>query len=87
MKTYSNHVKISENGVTNINPFDYLEYYVDNIQPFTQLKDSPEIFYEGITKDEFFIKHKGDFSNILHPIVKDKRLSILQDELEEEGKE
>lgn len=87
MKTYSKHTKISANDIREINPFDYLKYYVDNIQPFTQFKDSPEIFYEGMTKEEFFVKYKEEFSNILQPIIKDERLSILQDELEEEGKE
>ena len=47
MKTYSQHIIEVENGKREIYPFNYLEFYVDNIQPYTQFEDSPEKIWES----------------------------------------
>lgn len=87
MKTYSQHIRENENGKKEIYPFDYLEFYVDNIQPYTQFEDSPEKIYEGITEDDFYKSHPNGFSDLFKLLLHDKRLSQLQDELETEHKQ
>ena len=87
MKTYSQHIIEVENGKREIYPFNYLEFYVDNIQPYTQFEDSPEKIYEGITEDDFFKSYPNGFSDLFKLLLFDKRLIQLQDELENEHKQ
>ena len=89
MKTYGQYVRVGELGVPELCPFDYLDFYEANIHPYTTLKNEDEEhkIYEGITAHEFHRNNKEGYMDILQPILEDKRLSKLQDELEEEGKQ
>ena len=89
MKTYGQYFVKDENGMQVFNSFDYLGFYASKIHPYTvlYLEDRECKIYEGITAAEFQSGYKETFWDILEPLVKDKRLSQLQDELEEEGKQ
>lgn len=90
MNIYSQHLRENENGISEICPFDYLEFYDANIHPYDvfQFYDGPGKIYEGITADEFLLRHKKEgFIGAAQLILNDKKLSELQEELEAEGKQ
>jgi len=88
MKTYGQYFVTDENGIQVHNCFDYLDFYTTQIQPYNILYlDNKEYkIYEGITADEFQLEYKNLWE-LLEFLLPDKKLSQLQDELEEEGKQ
>ena len=89
MKTYGQYFITDENGLQVFNPFDYLAFYEANVHPYTilELEDKEHKIYEGITALEFQEMHKVKFWDILQPVIEDKRLIQLQNELQKEGKQ
>lgn len=89
MKTYSQHLRENENGIKELYPFDYMEFYEANIHPYDefQFDTGSRKIYEGITAKEFRWEHREGFLKIIQPILNDKRLSKLQEELEAEDKQ
>lgn len=89
MKTYEQYVRVGELGVPELCPFDYIDFYEANIHPYNilYLEKGEHKVYEGITAKDFYLQHKEGFLDIVQPLLQDKRLSQLQDELEEEGKQ
>lgn len=89
MKTYSKYVRVGESGEPELYPFEYLDFYEAHAHPFHELmfKEGSEKVYEGITAEDFYLRHKKGFWHIVQPILQDERLKQLQNELEEEGKE
>ena len=89
MKTYSQHVRVNDYGVPELCPFDYLDFYEVHAHPYHEFmfEEGREKVYEGITARDFHLRHKEGFWHIVQPILQDKRLEQLQDELEEEGKQ
>lgn len=89
MKTYSQYIKITENGIRELDPFVFLKFYEDNIHPYDEflIDEKPERIYQGITAKDFFAMYKEGFLSIIPPILNDKRLDKLQSELEDEGKQ
>ena len=89
MNTYSQHIRIEEDGSQELYPFDYLEFYDSNIHPYEDFKlgnDSKRI-YEGITANEFRREHKEGFLHVIQKVLNNKRLNQLQEELETEEKQ
>ncbi len=89
MNTYSQHIRIGEDGSQELYPFDYLEFYESNIHPYEEFKfgDNSKRIYEGITASEFRREHKEGFLNVIQEVFNNKRLNKLQEELEAEGKQ
>lgn len=89
MKIYERYL-ITIDGETKLYPFDYLTFYESNIHPYTDiyLEDGIQRVYDGITAEEFYLKHKDEFEDNMQSLVfEDKRLNELQEELEKEGKQ
>lgn len=88
MKTYGQYFVTDENGIQVHNCFDYLDFYSTQIQPYNilYLDNKKYKIYEGITADEFQLEYKN-FLELMELLLPDKKLSKLQDELEEEGKQ
>ena len=79
MNTYSQHIRIEEDGSQELYPFDYLKFYESNIHPYEDFKlgnDSKRI-YEGITANEFRGEHKEGFLTVIHEVFENKRLNKL----------
>lgn len=89
MKTYEQYIRVSESGEPELYPFEYLDFYEANAHPYHEFmfEEGREKVYEGITAKDFHLRHKEGFWHIVQPILQDKRLEQLQDELEEEGKQ
>ena len=89
MKTYSQHVRVNDYGVPELCPFDYLDFYEVHAHPYHEFmfEEGREKVYEGITAKDFHLRHREGFWHVVQPILHDERLTQLQDELEEEGKE
>ena len=89
MKTYGQYVRVGESGEPELYPFEYLDFYETHAHPYHEfmLEEGREKVYEGITAKDFHLRHKEGFWHIVQPILQDKRLEQLQDELEEEGKQ
>lgn len=89
MNTYSQHIRIEEDGSQELYPFDYLEFYESNIHPYEDFKlgNESKRIYEGITASGFRRKHKEGFLNVIQKVFENKRLNKLQEELETEEKQ
>ena len=89
MKTYEQYIRVSESGEPELYPFEYLDFYETNAHPYHEIKfkEGGKKVYEGITATEFLSNHREELWDIIHTFSQDERLSQLQDELEEEGKE
>lgn len=92
MKTYGQYCKIDENGITLLNPYDYLDFYETNIHNYhIYQSDDPDVealkIYEGITADEFKEKSNNLFIPLFQYVFKEERLAKLQEELEVENKQ
>ena len=91
MKSYSQYVRLNQDGIEELYPFDYLDYYAKEIHPFSWFTvDDKDIgFFDGITADEFRKKNaeQGFIDDKLEKIINDENIEKLQEELEKEGKQ
>lgn len=89
MKTYGQYFVTDENGIPLFNPFNYLDFYEANIHPYNIYKSEVNELkiYEGMTAEEFQEKYKDGYLALFQYVLKEERLSELQDELEAENKQ
>ena len=89
MKTYGQSFTTDENGIQVFNPFDYLDFYEANIHSYNIYKSEVDELkiYEGMTAEEFQEKHKDGYLALFQYVLKEERLSELQNELEAENKQ
>lgn len=89
MKTYGQYFVTDENGIPLFNPFNYLDFYEANIHPYNIYKSEVDELkiYEGMTAEEFQEKYKDGYLALFQYVLKEERLSELQDELEAENKQ
>ena len=89
MKTYGQYFTTDENGIQVFNPFDYLDFYEANIHSYNIYKSEVDELkiYEGMTAEEFQEKHKDSYLALFQYVLKEERLSELQNELEAENKQ
>lgn len=89
MKTYGQYFTTDENGIQVFNPFDYLDFYEANIHSYNIYKSEVDELkiYEGMTAEKFQEKHKDGYLALFQYVLKEERLSELQNELEAENKQ
>lgn len=89
MKTYGQYFTTDENGIQVFNPFDYLDFYEANIHSYNIYKSEVDELkiYEGMTAEEFQEKYKDGYLALFQYVLKEERLSELQNELEAENKQ
>lgn len=89
MKTYGQYFTTDENGIQVFNPFDYLDFYEANIHSYNIYKSEVDELkiYEGMKAEEFQEKHKDGYLALFQYVLKEERLSELQNELEAENKQ
>ena len=89
MKTYGQYFTTDENGIQVFNPFDYLDFYEANIHSYNIYKSEVDELkiYEGMTAEKKKKKHKDGYLALFQYVLKEERLSELQNELEAENKQ